>query len=887
MIGFISVAEATVPPIPKGIFCMPPAEPNGFPDQILNDSRIVGLDVVDAWANVETTEGVYDWSTLDSQLAQAAASEKKVLFGIVSGGINIPDWLLANYPDIQTFQFVDTNPYHSTYGETLTIPVFWDPTFLAKKIALIQAAGAHFAANSNIVVVGSAFANATTEDWNIPYAPADIANWLAAGYTTDLMVNTGEMIIDATMAAFPNQNVTMSIGRNDTDLDPTQDYLSQTIVDYATTTYGRFITAKYALAANTPDPQTTTSLYNWQIFFNQCPNVSAQMLWYVSGDTTYRMNGGVPGDPATVLLAAITIGTHYGTQFQEIYEQDLEDSTLSSVIDTANYLLTVNPGGDPPPVAPSNLNATAGGAYLINLTWADNANNELGYRIESKIEATGTYELLTTLGPNTTSATINNNLIEGTQYYFRMQGVNAGGRSAYSNEASATTVLLAPGNLTAQPLSSSQILLNWSNNSATESGFRIERSPVTDTNFTEIATVGANTTTFTDSGLNEATKYWYRVRAYDADTTSAYSNEYQATTLYNIPAAPSGLTITSLLTNRVSISWTDNSGDETGFKVQRKTGSTGTYADLATTPANATAYNDSNLTDGTVYYYRVAATNPAGDSAFSNEASGTTLLAAPTSAIATAVSSSQINLTWVNNSATATGVKIERKKTAAGTYSQIAQVGVVQNYNDTGLLPSTRYYYRVRATNGTIDSAYSNQPSAVTFQVNFTPTPTPTATATATATSTPIPSATPTATATFTPTSTPTATATATPTSTPTATATATVPPTPTATPTPTPTVAPTPAPPTALNGSNVTASSFTANWTSVSGATGYKLDVSTSNSFGTYVPGYQNLDVGNATSRNVTGLTANTFYYYRVRAYNGNGTSLNSNVIKVKTTPH
>ena len=49
-------------------------------------------------------------------------------------------------------------------------------------------------------------------------------------------------------------------------------------------------------------------------------------------------------------------------------------------------------------------------------------------------------------------------------------------------------------------------------------------------------------------------------------------------------------------------------------------------------------------------------------------------------------------------------------------------------------------------------------------------------------------------------------------------------------------------------------------------------------------MPGYENRDVGNVTNQNVTGLTANTFYYYRVRAYNGNGTSPNSNVIKVKT---
>jgi hypothetical protein len=81
-----------------------------------------------------------------------------------------------------------------------------------------------------------------------------------------------------------------------------------------------------------------------------------------------------------------------------------------------------------------------------------------------------------------------------------------------------------------------------------------------------------------------------------------------------------------------------------------------------------------------------------------------------------------------------------------------------------------------------------------------------------------------------------------------------------------------------------VASSSFGANWRSVSGATGYRLDVSTSSSFNTYVQGYQNLNVGNVLSRSVTGLNASTRYYYRVRAYNGNGTSGNSNVVTVTT---
>jgi len=75
------------------------------------------------------------------------------------------------------------------------------------------------------------------------------------------------------------------------------------------------------------------------------------------------------------------------------------------------------------------------------------------------------------------------------------------------------------------------------------------------------------------------------------------------------------------------------------------------------------------------------------------------------------------------------------------------------------------------------------------------------------------------------------------------------------------------------------------ANWTTVPGASSYRLDVSASSTFNTYVTIYHDLPVV-GTSQNVTGLAANTFYYYRVRAFNGNS-SANSNVIKAKTKPH
>jgi hypothetical protein len=235
------------------------------------------------------------------------------------------------------------------------------------------------------------------------------------------------------------------------------------------------------------------------------------------------------------------------------------------------------------------------------------------------------------------------------------------------------------------------------------------------------------------------------------------------------------------------------------------------------------------------------------------------------------------------------------------------------------LMTGTRQWNTGMVARGRIYFGADNKVYAFSVPGTPTPTPTPTPTATAAATATFTPTATPTATftptasatATFTPTATatftPTPTATFTPTATAKATATATFTPMPTATatatptpaqsptpsptatvtPTPTPTAGPPPAAPTALNATNRTATSFTANWSSVSDATGYRLDVATSASFVNYVPGYKNLDVGKTTSRNVTGLTKTTNYFYRVRAYNGNGTSPNSNVIKVKTRSH
>ena len=81
----------------------------------------------------------------------------------------------------------------------------------------------------------------------------------------------------------------------------------------------------------------------------------------------------------------------------------------------------------------------------------------------------------------------------------------------------------------------------------------------------------------------------------------------------------------------LQLSWADNSQNEDGFDIERKTGNGGAFLALTTIPANQSSYTDTNLSDGTTYCYRVRAFNSVGGSPYSNEACATTSASAPTS----------------------------------------------------------------------------------------------------------------------------------------------------------------------------------------------------------------------------------------------------------------
>jgi hypothetical protein len=97
-----------------------------------------------------------------------------------------------------------------------------------------------------------------------------------------------------------------------------------------------------------------------------------------------------------------------------------------------------------------------------------------------------------------------------------------------------------------------------------------------------------------------------------------------------VPAAPGNLTASAFSSSQINLSWQDNSADENGFKVERKQGAGGAWAQIGATSANVTTYSDTGLALNTSYFYRVRAGSLTGDSGYSNEASATTLSNAPT-----------------------------------------------------------------------------------------------------------------------------------------------------------------------------------------------------------------------------------------------------------------
>lgn len=337
--------------VPRGVFSLSPAGV-ACSAAVLSNPDVDGVGIRQDWQDLEPTEGVFNWTFLDAEVARASAAGKKILLRI-NTQYSKPPWVTKAVQDAgSTFFSWDKD------GVPTTIPVFWDPTFLTKKKAMIAALGAHFTNQEAIKIVWTSFANASSEDWSVPHTPPDVTNWLAAGYTTDKLLEAGKQIVDATMAAFPNQFVTLAVAGNGRakqggQLDPDENYAARTAVAAARGTWpGRLIVQKNSLSTSNPTAPGTGTLF--QILWDSRPDVGGQMLDACYGDTTYRNNAGVADDAANILHRSVNLGAGYGMKYIEIYQKDVLNLP-QEIAYAHNLLLGLEPPKPtPPPALPPN-----------------------------------------------------------------------------------------------------------------------------------------------------------------------------------------------------------------------------------------------------------------------------------------------------------------------------------------------------------------------------------------------------------------------------------------------------------------------------------------------------------------------------------------------------
>jgi YVTN family beta-propeller protein len=407
-----------------------------------------------------------------------------------------------------------------------------------------------------------------TRPFGVVVIPPD-GNYVYVANRSDGTVSVIEMIPDHTVIA------TIDVGNDPVGIAVTPNGEYVYVTNYGDNTVSEIQTAS---VIQTPDdPAISTVVVGNSPFGVAVTPDGAHVYVANSDDDTVSV---IQTSDYTV-IDTIDVGTSpFGVAVTpdgaRIYVTNKDDNTIDVIQASSNTVIATIDGGETPtslgqfiasisvPEAPSDLTASTESDSQIDLSWADNSFDESGFKIERKAQSEETYIEIDDVDANGTSYS-DIGPEPATTYSYRVRAYNGHGNSDYSDEAEATTAIIleAPTNLTARGVSHSRIRLSWTDNSLGESGVTIERMTVSEAadsgtagapvssdsatdsgnsngttsetvgggSYSEIAKVGANVTSYSDSGLEPYTTYRYRVQAYDdAGGVSAYSNEVEKRT---------------------------------------------------------------------------------------------------------------------------------------------------------------------------------------------------------------------------------------------------------------------------------------------------------------------------------------------------------------------
>lgn len=354
-------------------------------------------------------------------------------------------------------------------------------------------------------------------------------------------------------------------------------------------------------------------------------NVSSNALWYVEVPENdwwcevSPIEGSKNGQFQVEVLDNTSTSSRSTTITIYAYALSSDDYNILESIDLNVFQKGKNStGGDDELSAPTGVNATQSGTS-INITW-NSVSGASSYKVYRSSSSSGTYSLLEST--SSTSYT-DNSPLSGYNYY-KVSAVNSTGESTQSSYASCeytssggneTQKPSTPSGVTATAQSSSSIKVSW--NTVSEATSYEVYYEIGSSSTKNLAGT-AYSTSYTHTGLQGNTTYYYYIKAVNSVGQSSYSSYAKATTTSETskPNAPTGVTASRnpRSDQYVTISWNAVNG-ATSYKIYYATSASGTYNAIKTatgTSATQFYYNDETS------YWKVSAINSAGESALSS-----------------------------------------------------------------------------------------------------------------------------------------------------------------------------------------------------------------------------------------------------------------------------
>lgn len=641
-----------------------------------------------------------------------------------------------------------------------------------------------------------------------------------------------------------------------------------------------------------PDVAPPSALLANSFQANCIPNASGTASYYaeVFSDVTLTTPVGTFTNPSSttgIAVNGLQAGTTYFYRFRQMLQSGL------SVASPNHMTVVTSPA--PPALFITDINPTS---FRVNWSAVPTAISYLVQQDDNAGFSSPNSESI--VNAPLTNAIVNSVL---PSVYVRVRANSPSSSSVYASLPVTLGNFTPVANPSPSNVTTSSFQANWSNVSGA-TGYQLDVA--SDAAFTNIVTgyssLPVSGPTYTVTGLTSCVGYYYRLRAAVSSGLSSWSNVVgPITTLTTPPLAPLSAPASEISSTEFRANWAAPSSGcvPTDYRIDVASNASFTTLIVSNQLASVTNHTVTGLTPGVTYYYRVRSTNSAGTSSNSTITSVTTGNYAPVLLPASAITNTSFIANWqAVSGASGYTLDVSTNPTfATKVVDNLLIFGTSQNV--VGLISNTNYHFRVRSITVSGYSTYisastitapnaptglfSSSPASNSFTANWGAvagitdyeldvSSAPDFTAilpayndiTITGTQYPVVGLQPGTAYYFR--------IRAKNTSGSSANSSISA-------------FTTLPTPPTATVATGVGGGSFMANWSTVSGASSYRLDVSTVPTFASFVPLYNDLEVP-LNSQTVSGLSGGTVYYYRVRAVHPTGTSSSSNVIQVTTAP-